>query len=673
LTHVLPSVATDTAVQTPPPGGTVTFLFTDIEGSTRLWESERQAMRVALARHDAILRQLIGEHRGHIFKTGGDSFCAAFAAAADAATAAMSAQRALQTEPWPETATLRVRMALHTGVAEMREGDYFGPTLNKVARLMAVAHGDQTVLSDIAHDLCEDDLPADVTLKRLGEFSLKDLAKKETIYQLCHPALRDAFPPLRTAVVVPVDDTTPSIAVMPFVNMSQDKENEYFADGLSEELLNVLVKIRGMRVASRTSAFSFKGKDVDIPTLAQKLNVANILEGSVRRSGKRVRVTAQLINAAIDSHLWSETYDRDFDDIFAVQDDIAQAVVKELRRTLLKEAPDANETTQVKAEVAAAAKGRSQNAEAYQLYLQAQYFREQLNKESAERAIQSYLQAIQLDPGYALAWAGLSRAYGDQAGQHWVPFADGFARARAAAERAIAREPHLAEAHAAMGWVQRAFDWDWKGAEASFKRALELAPGSTMVMNASANLLGTLGRLDEAIELSKKATALDPLNVPIHRNLALFCLGAGRWEEADAVLQKVLQMSPQGGLTRCWLGVVALGQGRAEAALEQMHLEVNEIFRMVGLAVAHHAVGNWSESDAMRREFIAKHGKDSPYQVAEICGACGDADEMFEWLELAYTEHDPGLSYLLMDPFISENVHSDPRWRQFLVKMGLAD
>ena len=191
-------------------------------------------------------------------------------------------------------------------------------------------------------------------------------------------------------------------------------------------------------------------------------------------------------------------------------------------------------------------------------------------------------------------------------------------------------------------------------------------------MNAHANLLGTLGRLDEAIELSRKATALDPLNVPVHRNLALFCLGAGRWEEADAVLKKVLQMSPQGGLTRCWLGVLALGQERPEEALEQMHLEVNEIFRLVGLAIAHHAVGNWAESEAALAEFIDKHGRDSPYQVAEIYGACGDPDKMFDWLERTYAERDPGLSYLRMDPFIRDDVRDDPRWQAFLVKMALA-
>jgi TolB-like protein/class 3 adenylate cyclase/Flp pilus assembly protein TadD len=653
------------------PAGTVTFLFTDIEGSTRLWETQRVAMRAALVRHDVLLRQAIGQHGGHIFKTGGDSFCAAFGSATHAAVAALSAQQALRVEPWPETARLQVRMALHTGTADMRDGDYFGPTLNKVARLMAVAHGGQTLVSDLAHDLCEDELPDGVTLKSLGEHALKDLAKREAIFQLCHPDLDEDFPPLKS-VIEPVDDTTPSIAVLPFINMSEDKENEYFADGLSAELLNVLVKIRGLRVASRTSAFSFKGKHVDTATLAQKLNVANILEGSVRKSGKRVRINAQLIEVMTDSHLWSETYDRELDDILVVQDDIAQTVVKELRRALLNEAPEASETAQVKAEVAAAAKGRSENAAAYQFYLQGQYFREQLTQESAAKAVQCYQQAIQIDPAYALAWAGVSRAYGDQAGQHWISFADGFARAKAAAQRAIAIEPELAEAHAALGWVLRAFDWDWKGAEASFQRALELAPGSTLVMNATANLFGSLGRLDAAIELARKATQLDPLNIPVHRNLALFCLGAGELEEAGVVLKKILQMGPPGGLTYCWLGVLALAYGRPEEALEMMHKEVTEIFRLVGLAVAHHAVGNWAESDAALSELIAKHGEDSPYQVAEVYAACGDADKAFDWLERTYAARDPGLSYLQMDPFM-HGARDHPRWRPFLQKMGLAD
>src|SRR5262249_25526880 len=233
-------------------------------------------------------------------------------------------------------------------------------------------------------DLTADRLAAGATLRPLGDHALRDLARRDAVYQLCHTDLPQAFPPLRT-MLAPVDETVPSIAVIPFVNMSRDEENEYFADGLAEELLNVLSKIRGLRVASRTSAFHFKGKDVDIPTIAQKLNVATVLEGSVRKAGKRVRVSAQLIQVATDSHLWSETYDRELEDIFAVQDDIAQSVVKELRAALLKEKPDAAATAAAKAEVTAAAKGRGENVEAYRVYLQGRFFEDRFTAEDTAK------------------------------------------------------------------------------------------------------------------------------------------------------------------------------------------------------------------------------------------------------------------------------------------------
>src|SRR5437763_9769816 len=367
------------------PTGTVTLLFTDIEGSTRLWEAHAEAMRAALARHDALLKHCIDGHDGYIFKTGGDAFCATFHTASDALAAALEAQRALHREPWPEAAKLRVRMALHSGAVEVRDGDYFGAPLNRVARLLAAGHGAQTLVSEVTHDLCRDHLPPLASMKALGSHGLKDLGRPESVFQLGHPELPQSFPPLKSQVA-PADKEIPSIAVLPFVNMSRDEENEYFADGLSEELLNVLAKIRGLRVASRTSAFSFKGKGVDIPTVAQKLNVATVLEGSVRKSGKRVRITAQLIEVSSDSHLWSETYDRELEDIFAVQDDIAQSVVKELRAALLGEPAETAAVKTAAAEVRAAAKGRGESSEAYRLYLQGRYYLERMTEADVARA-----------------------------------------------------------------------------------------------------------------------------------------------------------------------------------------------------------------------------------------------------------------------------------------------
>ena len=506
------------------PTGVVTFLFTDIEGSTRLWEEFADSMRVGLARHDVLLREAIGSYRGYIFKTGGDAFYAAFGSAADGVAATLAAQQALGAEPWPGGAVIRVRMGLHTGAADLRDGDYFGPPLNRTARMMNAGHGGQTLISVATREACGESLPEGATLVSLGEFTFKDLPQPQVVYQLLHPSLRSTFPALRTAAA---EETVPSIAVLPFVNMSHDEEHEYFADGLSEELLNVLAKIKGLRVASRTSARTFKGKDVDMPTVGQQLQVANVLAGSVRSAGKRVRISTQLVLAAKDETLWSEKYDRELDDIFAVQDDIAQSVVQELRERLLGKPAEATEAAKVIAEVQAASKGRTENPEAFRLYLQGNFFRDKLTQESTARAVECYEQALKLDPEYAMAWAGLSRASSDLAGQNWIPRIEGYERARTAAQKAVTLEPTLPEAHTGLGWVLGWYDWNWKAAETSFRRALELAPGSTLALNGAATSSATSATWRKRSPCSGARSQLDPLNVPINRNLGLYCLAAG--------------------------------------------------------------------------------------------------------------------------------------------------
>ncbi|HEX3631630.1 MAG TPA: adenylate/guanylate cyclase domain-containing protein, partial [Casimicrobiaceae bacterium] len=650
------------------PTGTVTFLFTDIEGSTRLWESQQAAMQAALPRHDALVRACIAHHGGHVFKTGGDAFCAAFHTAPDALAAALESQRAIHAERWPESAKLRVRMALHTGAAELRDGDYFGAPLNRVARLLAAGHGGQTLLSESTHDLCRDHLPPLVTAKALGEHGLKDLARREAVFQLCHPDLPQSFPPLKTTLA-PLDREMPSIAVLPFINMSRDEENEYFADGLSEELLNVLAKIRGLRVASRTSAFFFKGKDIDLPSVAQKLNVATVLEGSVRKSGKRVRITAQLIQVATDSHLWSETYDRELEDIFAVQDDIAQSVVTELRAALLGEGLGAVEEAKAKAEVHAAAAGRADNPEAYRLYLQGRYFIERMTQADLARSVDYFRQAIALDPDFALGWTGLSQAYGVQAGYGWAPVAEGYERARDAAKRALAIAPDLAEGHVCLGHVLESHDWDWKGANDEYQRAFALAPGNADVLRAVAGMTRIFVGPEAGVELLRQAVALDPLSSSAHRMLGLRCFLAGRLDEATAALKTCLDLNPKAGLVHCFLCATSLAQGRAAEALELAEREVLPDFRLVGIALARHSLGHKEESDAAVAQLIERHGNEAAYQVAETYAWRGEPDRVFEWLERAYTQRDPGLSMTSSDRFFRP-VHDDRRWPPFLKKMG---
>jgi adenylate cyclase len=652
------------------PTGTVTLLFTDIEGSTRLWESQQGAMGAALARHDQLLRYSIGARGGHVFKTVGDAFCAAFHTASDALAAALESQRALHIERWPDSVKIRARMALHTGAVELRDGDYFGAPLNRVARLLAAGHGGQTLLSESTHDLCRDHLPPLASVKALGEHGLKDLARREAIFQLCHPDLPQAFPPLKSQNA-PMDKETPSIAVLPFINMSRDEENEYFADGLAEELLNVLSKIRGLRVASRTSAFSFKGKDVDIPTVAQKLNVANILEGSVRKSGKRVRITAQLIQVTTDSHLWSNTYDRELDDIFAVQDDIAQSVVKELRAALMGEHLGSKASAEAKAEVQAAVTGRTDNPEAHRLYLQGRYFLERTTEADVAHATELLEQATALDPEFALGWAGLARAYHLQAAWGWAPFAAGFERAREAAQRALALAPDLAEGHVCLGLVYERGDWDLRAAEVEFQRAFELAPGNVDVLRARAGLAGILGRHDEAIELRQKAVALDPLSTSTLCALGVSYAGVGRFDEAVTMLHAALDLNPKAGIVHSKLSNIRLRQGRAEEALAEAAMESHPVLRLCDIATAQHALGHAAESDAALSELIADHADIAAYDIAQLCAKRGEVDRAFEWLERGYVQRDSGMPLCPNDRALMP-LHDDPRWAPLMKKMGFA-
>jgi TolB-like protein len=475
--------------------------------------------------------------------------------------------------------------------------------------------------------------------------------------------------PLKT-LLAPIDENVPSIAVLPFVNMSDDAANEYFADGIAEELLNVLSKVRGLRVASHTSAFSFKGGKVDIPTVAQKLNVATILEGSVRKSGKRVRITVQLVQVATDSHLWSETYDRELEDIFAVQDDIAQSVVKELRSALLGEKRDASASAAVKAEVQAAAKGHGKNAEAYRLYLQGRFLVARRTQAAIATGIEYFRQAVGLDPEYALAWAALAYALAIEAAAGLTKYAEGFGHAREAAERALALEPDLAEGHVALALVHNAYDWDWSGADASMRRAVELAPGKADVLLAATDVVATRGRLDESIALCRRAIALDPLNEHSHRNLGKFSLFAGSLEQAEAALKEALKLNPLGGMTCAVLGQVYLAQHRFPEALAAYEKESHDGFRLLGLSVAYHALGRKAPSSAALDQLseLPVHA----FLNAQGNAYLGNVDQAFEWLERAYTQRNAGLSQIKVQPLL-RNLHGDPRWQLFLKKMGFAD
>jgi TolB-like protein/Tfp pilus assembly protein PilF len=471
------------------------------------------------------------------------------------------------------------------------------------------------------------------------------------------PAATEAAPGVPSSEA-PVQTAAKSIAVLPFADMSAGKDQEYFADGLSEELLNLLAKLPELRVIGRTSSFQFKGKNEDLRVIGQKLSVAHILEGSVRKSGEKVRITAQLIRAADGSHLWSETYDRTLDDIFVVQDDIAGEVVQALKLTLLG--------------TALTASSKPQDPEAYNLALQGRFFLERRGQKDLEHAVDYFRRARERDPGYAPAWAGLSQAYARQADNGFVPAADGYQRAREAAEKALALDPQLADAHLAIGSIQRSYDWDWEAADASYRTALDLEPGNAEALRHAGIQAYTLGRWGDAIDLETKAIERDPLRPNSYNNLGLTLLAVNREAEAEAASRKALELDPDGAYRHYGIGRALLLQGKADAALREMQQETDEGWRACGLPLVFHALGRRGESDAALTALKDKYAGDSAYQIAEVHAFRGEADLAFEWLERAYAQRDGGVSEIKGDRLMRGLV-GDPRYKAFLKKLKLPE
>jgi len=445
-----------------------------------------------------------------------------------------------------------------------------------------------------------------------------------------------------------------SIAVLPFVNMSDDAGNEYFSDGISEELLNLLTKISGLRVISRSSAFYFKGKDYDMPTIAAQLNVTHVLEGSVRKAGDQVRITAQLIDARTDTHLWSENFDRRLDDIFAIQDEIAAAVVDALKLTLLGDVPKAEEI----------------NPEAYALYLQAMYVGTRGTAEAVQQSNAMLKQVLAMAPDYARAWRGLSRNYVNMLVFGLLPRDEAEALSREAIKQALAINPKFAEAHSSLAWNSMA-DGDLATAARQFEYALSLEPTNLIVIANFSILIYKLGRLDEVIAIMQYVVAHDPLGPIGHTNLAEVYLHAGRPDEAIASARTALTLAPGYGSALYILGRALLLKGENEAALKVIQQVPFEFQRLIGLVMAYHAFGRSAESDAALSKFIGKFEYERPYLIAAVLAYRSEADRAFAWLDKAVQNGDGDLTFIAAEPLFA-NIQDDPRWLPFLERIGMS-
>ena len=451
-----------------------------------------------------------------------------------------------------------------------------------------------------------------------------------------------------------------SIAVLPLVNMSSDREQDYFSDGLAEELLNLLAQVPGLHVAGRTSSFSFKDRQATIGQIGRALNVATVLGGSVRKSGGRVRITAQLVKAADGFHLWSQAYDRELTDIFAVQDEIAAAVVDALKLRLLP------------AQQPSTAGHHVPSPEAYQHFLLGRQFLNRASEDGFHRAVDEYARAIALEPDYAAALAGLAlaEAYASDYTESDAAMLAGRRRASEAADRAVARDPMLGEAYTARAVLRFVFDLDWNGGDADFAQALQFTPGDVMAHWQYSRLLAALGRLPEALAAAGQATQLDPLSAQAWEILARYQLAGGDTAAARRSLQRALDIAPEHGRAPLGMGMAALLDGDAAAARAWSARSDNETFRLAGLAMAAHDQGDAAASRASLDELLATHAYNSAYQIAGVLAWRGEHDAAFDWLRRALAQHDAGLQYLKYDPAL-RSLRADPRYAALLRDVGL--
>jgi adenylate cyclase len=711
------------------------IMFTDMVGYSALSQRDDKLALELLEEHRELLRGIFPEFNGTEIKTIGDAFLVEFNSALEAAQCAIAIQRALvkRNADVPPDRRIELKIGIHIGDVVHRGGDVYGDGVNIASRIEPLAGaGGICVSMDVERQIRN---AVETSFEKLGPTELKNISAPMDLFRIVLPWERQAAPAAKSEIrndresgsnkseigvaaaskrapilvsivvvllvaslagwfwmqraredhhsgasagVVPVNAPKVvdqnSIAVLPFVNLSDDKGSEYFSDGVSEELLTVLQKIPGLHVAARTSAFSFKGKNATAQEIGQKLGVAHLVEGSVRKAGDSVRIAARLSRADTGEELWSENYTRDLKDVFAVQTELAQTIVEQLRGRFA--GGEAASKAKIQAEVLAAEKGGTKNVDAHVAYLQGRFFLNRHSENEKDQSRAAVERAVQLDPQFALAWAGLAQAhiwdcnYATQGGQ--IGFNAHLTAAREALARAVTIDANLPEALYAQAVIETNFDYDWKRAAETLRKALAISADDPALLMWAGSLAGSRGETTQSLNLLRRAVALDPVNPQARAILASELSNSGNQEEARAEYARVIELDPSAPNSYAAIGWTYLLQGKFEEAAVSAQKDAADWARLLGVSCARWAQKRIPESDAALAELIAKFGETAAYQVAEAYGYRNDKDHAFEWLERARRQRDGGLPSLRVDTLLT-NLHGDPRWDALLHDVGLAD
>jgi adenylate cyclase len=675
------------------------IMFTDMVGYSALSQRDDKLALELLEEHRQILRSIFPRFNGVEIKTIGDAFLVEFQSALEAAQCALEIQRALGKRNHDVSSERRIelRIGIHIGDVVHREGDVYGDGVNIASRIQPVAGiGGICISVDVERQIHNS---LEVTFEKLAPTELKNIQVPMDLFRVVLPwekksdvrghksAVRegDAAPTRRKFALigglvllliiglgwwsttqsrraspspaprsaVHVADQK-SIAVLPFVDLSQAKDQEYFCDGISEEILDALAKIEGLRVVARTSSFSFKGKNADVSEIAQKLNVQNVLEGSLRREGDRVRITAQLINARDGFHLWSETYERELQGVFAVQDEITRAIVDALKVKLAVE-PSAR---------------APQNTGTYDLYLQGLYLSNKSDEESLRKSLTFFHRALDIDPNFARAWTGVAKDWLYLADAYVKPL-EAYPKLRDAASKALALDERDPEAHCYLGETKRVLDRDIAGEEVEVNRALQLDRNSAAAhLFLAVGVHATRGEWEKAVAEIREAEKLDPLSPALSSWGAWIYLGNGQIDEAITEAKRTLQIDPNYVYREPYLATAYREKGDYARAID-LYKKAEEAtgIPQAGLAITYAKIGR--QSDARQILDNLKEISATKYVAADVIAtiyvALGETDEAFRWADRAFQQH-AAVPYLTPE---FRPLRSDPRFADLLRKTGV--